>query len=196
MHHGADPSSSSCTVYACRAAVSGARPPERNATRSRRLPSQRSPTRSADGSSGSVRSGSRGPGRRSSFARRAQVERLAYTRTQAAQALGIGRSTFTQPVLPYVETVETPWGTKLIPADELERLLARVATPGAAAAQAGANRPAAGGGARRRRTDPQTRVPPVSSLRQIADRLNADGTPTAHGGARWWASTVRSVLGR
>ena len=83
-----------------------------------------------------------------------EVERLAYTRTQAAQALGIGRSTFTQRVLPYVEMVDTPWGTKLIPVDELERLLARVATPGAAAAQAGANRPAAGGCARRRRTDP------------------------------------------
>src|SRR6516225_12075557 len=51
------------------------------------------------------------------------VERLAYTRTQAAQALGIGRSTFTQRVLPFLETIETPWGTKLIPADELERIL-------------------------------------------------------------------------
>ncbi|WP_231897655.1 recombinase family protein [Ilumatobacter coccineus] len=28
----------------------------------------------------------------------------------------------------------------------------------------------------------------------IADRLNDDGTPTAHGGERWHASTVRAVL--
>jgi DNA invertase Pin-like site-specific DNA recombinase len=32
------------------------------------------------------------------------------------------------------------------------------------------------------------------SLRAIADKLNADGVPTAHGGARWHASTVKAVL--
>lgn len=32
------------------------------------------------------------------------------------------------------------------------------------------------------------------SLRAIADALTADGVPTAHGGARWHASTVRAVL--
>jgi hypothetical protein len=36
------------------------------------------------------------------------VERLAYTRSQAAEALGVGRSTFVRRVLPYVETIETP----------------------------------------------------------------------------------------
>jgi hypothetical protein len=122
-----------------------------------------------------------------------QVERLAYTRAQAAQALGIGPSTFTQRVLPYLGTIETPWGTKLIPADELERVLAdwrRPAHP----------RPSP------ERTGRPPAVPPEVvqrirearsaglSLRQIADRLNAEGTPTAHGGRRWWASTVRSVL--
>src|SRR5262249_25555253 len=116
-------------------------------------------------------------------------------RTQAAQALGIGRSTFTSSVLPYVDTVETPSGTKLIPADELERVLAEWRRP----AQP------------RRKSEPTGRPPAVApghahqirrmrapgfSLRQIADRLNAAGTPTAHGGERWWASTVRSVLGR
>jgi hypothetical protein len=121
------------------------------------------------------------------------VERLAYTRTQAAQAVGIGRSTFTQRVLPYVETVETPWGTRLIPADELERVLREWRHPAPP----------------RRKPDRTGRPPGVAldviqrirdareaglSLRQIADRLNADGTPTAHGGTRWWASTVRSVL--
>ena len=32
------------------------------------------------------------------------------------------------------------------------------------------------------------------SLGQIARDLNADGVPTAHGGAQWWPSTVRVVL--
>jgi DNA invertase Pin-like site-specific DNA recombinase len=27
----------------------------------------------------------------------------------------------------------------------------------------------------------------------IADQLNADGIPTAHGGSRWWPSTVRAI---
>ena len=53
-----------------------------------------------------------------------RVERLAYTRTQAAEALGISRSTFNRRVMPFVELVEMPWGALLIPVDELQRLLA------------------------------------------------------------------------
>lgn len=34
-----------------------------------------------------------------------------------------------------------------------------------------------------------------ASFRAIADGLTAEGVPTAHGGTRWYASTVRSVLG-
>jgi hypothetical protein len=34
------------------------------------------------------------------------------------------------------------------------------------------------------------------SLRKIAAALNAAAVPTAHGGARWHASTVRSVITR
>lgn len=49
------------------------------------------------------------------------VVRLAYTRSQAAQALGISRSTLRR-LLPYVDTIEMPWGSKLIPVNELERL--------------------------------------------------------------------------
>jgi hypothetical protein len=52
------------------------------------------------------------------------VERLAYTRSQAAEVLGVSRSTFIRRVLPYVETIETAWGARLIPVDALERLLA------------------------------------------------------------------------
>ena len=53
-----------------------------------------------------------------------RVERLAYTRTQAAESLGVSRSTFNRRVLPLIETVAMPWDTRLIPVDELQRLLA------------------------------------------------------------------------
>lgn len=33
-----------------------------------------------------------------------------------------------------------------------------------------------------------------ATLTAIADRLNADGTPTAQGGARWYPSTVAAIL--
>jgi len=123
-----------------------------------------------------------------------RVERLAYTRAQAAAALGISRSTFNR-LLPFIETIELPWGTRLIPVDELERLLAE-------------RRRSA-----RKRTQPATAGrPPVlspelvrrihaeraagKSLGEIARNLNASGTPTAHGGAKWWPSSVRAILQR
>lgn len=124
------------------------------------------------------------------------VERLAYTRSQAAQALGLSRSSFIRRVLPFVETLEMPWGAKLIPVDELERLLAE-----------------------RRREAAKTRRPPTAkgrrpavpaavvdrihraraegaTFRAIADDLTADCVPTVHGGMRWWPSTVRATLER
>jgi hypothetical protein len=123
------------------------------------------------------------------------VERLAYTRTQAAAALGISRSTFNRRVLPFVETVETGCGTRLIPVDEVERFIAErrrsarerplPATPG------------------RPRTLMAELVDRIAaehasgkSLRQIARELNASRTPTAHGGTQWWPSTVRAILRR
>ena len=60
---------------------------------------------------------------RSAVRQAATVERLAYTRTQAAEALGVSRSTFIRRVLPLIETIDMPWGTRLIPVDELERVL-------------------------------------------------------------------------
>jgi Recombinase len=125
--------------------------------------------------------------------RAAHVERLAYTRTQAAEALGVSRSTFDRRVLPLLETVDLPWGTRLVPVDELERLVSE------------RRRPARG----RARTAPPGRPRAVpdelvlhiqeehtkgKSLRQIVRDLNAAQTPTAHGGAQWWPSTVRAVL--
>ncbi len=125
-----------------------------------------------------------------------RVERLAYTRAQAAEALGMSRSTFNRRVLPYVDTVKTPWGGHLIPADELKRLLAEWRRPPRKprASQASPGRPI---------VVPQEIVERIraeraagESLAQIAHNLNASRTPTAHNGERWWPSTVRSVLWR
>jgi hypothetical protein len=122
------------------------------------------------------------------------VERLAYTRSQAAKALGISLSTLRR-LLPYIETIEMPWGTSLIPVDELERVAAerrRIARPRLEPAIRG----------RKPAVPPQIakRIHGERSagltLRQIAANLNADRIPTAHGGVRWWPSTVRVVLQR
>src|SRR5262245_55711777 len=122
-----------------------------------------------------------------------RVERLAYTRPQAAEALGVSRSTFDRRFLPLVETVEMPWGTRLIPADELERLLAERRRPARERP-----RPAVPG---RPAVVPPEVVDRIRAERvagrsfaRIASDLNADGAPTAHGGAQWWPSTVRAVL--
>lgn len=124
-----------------------------------------------------------------------RVERLAYTRTQAAAALGISRSTFNRRVLPLIETLEMPWGTRLIPVDELQRLLAEKRRPARKQAHPTLpGRPAALAPevADRIRTERAA----GKTLAQIARELNATGTPTAHGGAQWWPSTVRGVLRR
>jgi hypothetical protein len=123
------------------------------------------------------------------------VERLTYTRAEAAEALGVSDSTMKR-LLPYIAQVELPWGTKLIPVDELERLVAERRRPPR----------------KRRRPSRPTGRPAVmprelveriraehaagKSLAQIARDLNASGTPTAHGGRQWWPSTVRSIIGR
>src|SRR6266511_1191146 len=118
-----------------------------------------------------------------------RVERLVYTRTQAAEALGLGRSTFNRRVLPLIETVDMPWGTRLIPADELERLIAQRRHPAHAQAHAPARagRPAAIS----RQTVEQIQAAHRAgkSLAQIARDLNTARIPTAHGGSRWWPST-------
>jgi hypothetical protein len=125
-----------------------------------------------------------------------RVERLAYTRTQAAEALGVSRSTFNRRILPLVETVEMPWGARLIPVDELQRLTTERRRPARAQAK-----PSATPGR------PATVAPDIveriwaeraagRSLGQIARALNTDQVPTAHGGAQWWPSTVSAVLRR
>jgi hypothetical protein len=122
------------------------------------------------------------------------VVRLAYTRTQAAQALGISPSTMRR-LLPYLDTIEMPWGGKLIPVDELERIACERRQA------ALARRPPARPG--RKPSLPPSVVERIRaaraagrSFRQIAAELNASGTPTAHGGRQWWPSTVRAALVR
>lgn len=124
-----------------------------------------------------------------------RVERLAYTRTQAATALGVSRSTFDRRVLPVMETIEMPWGTKLIPVDELERLLAEQRRPARAEperANRGRPRVLALDLVEHIRTESEA----GRSLREIATDLNDRRIPTAHGGTQWWPSTVRAVLRR
>src|SRR6266542_4880965 len=123
------------------------------------------------------------------------VERLAYSRKQAAEALGVSISTIDRRVVPAVSTVKTPWGQRLIPVAELERFVREHLEP----ARGHADRRPAG----RPPTLPQTVVDRIRleyahgrSLGEIARTLTADGVPTAHGGGRWWPSTVRAILGR
>jgi hypothetical protein len=124
------------------------------------------------------------------------VERLAYTREQAAEALGISLATLDRRVVPVIATVETEWGRRLIPVSELERYLAERTS------QARAERRPT------KRAGRKASVPPElvarirsdrasgRSLGQIARELNAEGVRTAQGGRQWWPSTVRSVLAR
>jgi hypothetical protein len=69
---------------------------------------------------------------------------LAYSRKQAAEALGVSISTIDRRLVPFVHTVKTPWGQRLIPVAELERFLREHLEPPAsrlnAARQAGRRR--------------------------------------------------------
>jgi hypothetical protein len=124
-----------------------------------------------------------------------QVEQLAYTRTQAAKALGLSRTTFSRRVLPLLETIDMPWGTRLVPVDELERIVKELRRSARGRTQtAPAGRPNAVPDEVVLRI--QAEHTKGKSLRQIARDLNASRTATAHGGVQWWPSTVRAVLRR
>jgi Recombinase len=124
-----------------------------------------------------------------------EANRLAYSRKQAAEALGISVSTIDRRVVPSVKTVKTPWGQRLIPVVELERFLRKhVESPRGPGERGSAGRP------------PSLPGPVVERIRllyarghglaEIARALNQDGVPTAHAGRQWWPSTVRAVLVR
>jgi hypothetical protein len=123
-----------------------------------------------------------------------QVELLAYTREQAAQALGVSLATLDRRVVPAIATVKTEWGARLIPVGELKRYLAeRQEEPRMQPRRAS-------------RSGRKPALPPDvvarirlehahgASLGEIAQRLNRDDIPTGQGGRQWWPSTVRAVL--
>ena len=58
-----------------------------------------------------------------------RVERLAYSRKQATEALGVSLATLDRRVVPMIATVATEWGGRLIPVSELERYLAERTQP-------------------------------------------------------------------
>src|SRR5437867_4475879 len=102
MHHWCNTSHSLCTLYAM------SRRHKRKAEKVKR----HAPSAPRPSSSGAT------------VVRHApQVERLAYTRTQAAEALGVSRTTFDRRVLPLLETIDMASGPRLVPVDELERLV-------------------------------------------------------------------------
>lgn len=125
-----------------------------------------------------------------------RVKRLACTRKQAAQALGVSLATLDRRVIPAIETVRTEWGSRLIPFDELERYLAERRQE----ARAARRRPARPG--RKPGLEPELvarirgEYADGRTLGDIARRLNAGGVRTSQGGRQWWPSTVRAVLVR
>jgi hypothetical protein len=123
------------------------------------------------------------------------VERLAYSRRQVAEALGVSISTVDRRVVPSISTVKTPWGQRLIPATELDQFVEKHLQPPRPASQRGR--------AGRRPLLPERVVNRIRlenargrGLAEIARALNDENIPTAHGGRRWWPSTVRAVLVR
>lgn len=125
----------------------------------------------------------------------AEVERLAYTRRQAAEALGVSISTIDRRVVPSIDTVKLNWGQRLIPVDELERFMCNHLEP---ARRRPARRPPG-----RPPTLPRSVVERIRleyargrGLSEIARVLTVEGVPTAHSGRKWWPSTVRAVLVR
>jgi Recombinase len=122
------------------------------------------------------------------------VERLAYSRRQAAEALGVSISTIDRRLVPAVSTVKTPWGQRLIPVAELERFVREHLEP----AQ---RRPSSSHPAGRPAVLSQGVVDRIRleyargrGLAEIARDLTTDEIPTAHGGRQWWPSTVRAVV--
>jgi hypothetical protein len=122
-----------------------------------------------------------------------EVDRLAYSRKQAAEALGVSISTIDRHLVKVVNTIKTPWGQRLIPRAELERFLREHLEPPHEAAERGtAGRPP---------TLPRNVVERIRleyarghGLAEIARGLNDGRVPTAHGGRQWWPSTIRAVL--
>jgi hypothetical protein len=124
-----------------------------------------------------------------------EPSRLAYSRQQAAEVLGVSLSTIDRRLVQSVHTVKTPWGQRLIPVAELERFLREhLEPPPGARERDSAGRPPL----LPRRVVERIRLEYARGrgLSEIARELNESGVPTAHGGRQWWPSTVRAVLVR
>ena len=107
----------------------------------------------------------------------------------------MSRSTFDRRVLPLLETIDMPWGPQLVPVDELQLFVSARRRPARGRAHAAPpGRPTVVPAEIVRRI--QAEHASGKSLHQIARELNATQTPTAHGGAQWWPSSVRAVLRR
>ena len=87
---------------------------------------------------------------------------------------------------------QRPLQLRLVPADELERVLVEWRTPPRTPLPAPKSERAQAS----RHTIDYVRAEREAgkSLRQIAATLNERRVPTVRGGACWWPSTVRSVL--
>jgi hypothetical protein len=125
-----------------------------------------------------------------------RVEPLVCTRRQAAAVLGISLATLDRRIVPALNTVKTPSGTRLIPIAEIERFLEEHAE--VASVEFSPRRRAG-----RRSSVAQTIVERIQrehaegrSFGEIARGLTASGAPTPQGGRRWWPSTVRGILAR
>jgi hypothetical protein len=129
-----------------------------------------------------------------SFELAERVERLAYTRKQAAEALGVSLTTLDRRVVPVIATVRTEWGTRLIPVEELERFLAERAQEARVVRGQPARRGRKPGLAPEVVARVRDEHSEGKSLGEIARGLDADGVKTSQGGRRWWPSTVRAVL--
>jgi hypothetical protein len=122
-----------------------------------------------------------------------EITNAQQTFQQAAEALGVSISTIDRRLVPAVDTVKVPWDQRLIPVEALEQFLREHIEPGRPHPPP---RPAG-----RPPSLPDSVVARIRleheggrSLGEIARALNIDGIPTAHGGRRWWPSTVRAVL--
>ena len=124
----------------------------------------------------------------------ARVERLAYTRKQAAQALGMSLATLDRRVVPAIETVKTEWGSRLIPVTELERYLVQRKQEARAERRPPARPGRKAGLPAELLMRIRTEHASGKSLGEIASCLNVDGVQTSQGGRQWWPSTVRAVL--
>lgn len=124
-----------------------------------------------------------------------KVERLAYSRKQTAEALGVSIATIDRRVVPAIRTVKTPWGQRLIPVAEIERFVKEhMEPPRPRAAPRRAGRPVVLPTAIVDRIRAEYRS--GKTLGEIARALTGEGVPTAHSGRQWWPTTVRAVLAR